>query len=349
MKRYTKFYILILLALTSAIYLPNSRAIAQTKTKPAAAQPAAQEEEPKYSEEEWNALDAATKETNYEKRGTMLLEFINKWPKSELLKNVEYEYTIVLLGACEKEEKWDLLKSLSEKWLALHPNNQEMWRLRAKASDKIGDYKTCAECLEELYKTRPDGTMARAILELYVKAKNLAKQIEWTDKILKMQGFEGEFALPWDLVQKYTKSDNLPQAVEWCKKTLASADAAKQPDAKTQEQLVEIRNACHLLIGRNLYDGDKCSEAAKEYQQALKYKKSSDAYFHIGMCLWNPKRQEDVDPAMLNLAAAELIGEEPYKRPAKEGLIKLYKSQHFQSEIGIEKIYKKAQEQLLSK
>jgi tetratricopeptide (TPR) repeat protein len=347
MKRYSKSYIFILLALASAVYMPNSLATAQTKAKPAAAQPATQEEEEsKYSEEEWNAQDAASKETNYEKRGAMLLEFINKWPKSELIKNVEYEYVSVLLGACDKEEKWDLLKSLAEKWLKLHPNNKDMWGIIAKASEKTGDYARCAEVLEEIYKTQPSGTMALAILETYKKANNLAKTIDWTDKILKMEGFEGEFALPYELVKKYSDSNNLPKAVEYCKKTLASADAVKQPDGKTQEQLAAVRNACYLVIGRSLYDADKFAEAEKEYQQAVKIKKSSDAYYHIGMCLWN---LHDVDNALLNLAAAELVGEEPYKKSAKEGLEKLYPSQHGGSTIGIEKQYKYAKEKLLNK
>ena len=353
MKCYSKFYILALLALASVVYLPNSRAIAQTKTKPAAAQPAAQsEEESKFSEEEWEAQDKASKEPNYEKRGTMLLDFINKWPKSELLKNVEYEYAVVLLGACDKEEKWDLLKSLAEKWLALHPNNLDMYNIIAKASYKTGDFKRCAECLEEIYKTQPSGTMgtmAMTILETYKQANNLAKIIDWTDKILKIQGFEGEFALPYELVKKYSDSNNMPKAVEYCKKTLASMDAVKQPDAKTQEQLVAVRNACYLVIGRSLYDADKFAEAEKEYQLALKYKKSSDAFFHIGMCLWNQKKPEDVENALLNLAAAELIGEDPYKKSAKDGIEKLYPSQHNQTMIGIEKLYKRAKEQLLSK
>jgi hypothetical protein len=347
MKRYPKLYVLALLALAYAIYLPGSCAIAQTKAKPAAAQPAVQdEEESKYSDEEWNALDAATKESNYEKRGTMLLEFINKWPKSELLKNVEYEYVTVLLGACDKEEKWDLLKALAEKWLTLHPNNKDMLSLIAKASDKIGDYPRCAECLEEIYKMQPSGTLAMAILETYKKANNLAKIIDWTDKILKMQGFEGEFTLPYYLVQKYTDSNNLPKAVEYCKKTLASADAVKQPDEKTQEQLLAVRYYCHLVIAKSLYDADKFAEAEKEYQQVLKYKKSSDVFYHIGMCLWN---LHDVDNALLHLAAAEIIGEEPYKTAAKEGLEKLYKSQHNGSTISIEKQYRYAKERLLNK
>ena len=347
MKCYYKFYVLALLALASVVYLPNSRVIAQTKTKPAAAQPAVQEEESKFSDEEWEAQDKASKEPNYEKRGTMLLDFISKWPKSELLKNVEYEYAVVLLGACDKEEKWDLLKSLAEKWLALHPDNKDMLSIIAKASEKIGDFKRCAECLEEIYKTQPSGTLAEAILETYKKANNLAKIIDWTDKLIKIQGYEGKFMLPFELVQKYTDSNNLPKAVEYCKKTLTAADAAKQPDAKALEQVGAVRNACYLLIGRSLYEGNKYAEAEKEYQQALKYKKSSDAFYHIGMCLWNQKKPEDVENAMQHLAAAELIGEEPYKKSSKEGLEKLYRSQHGGSDIGLDKQYRYAKEKLL--
>jgi tetratricopeptide (TPR) repeat protein len=343
----SKSHLQILLVLVWAVCLLNIHAIAQKEAKPAAGQPAVhQEEEPKYSDEEWQAFDDAAKEPDYAKRGTMLLEFINKWPKSELLPNIEYAYVTVLLGACDKEEKWDLLKSLAEKWRAVHPDNKEILKVIAKASDKTKDYARCSECLEELYQKEPTGTQALTILEYYVKANNLAKQIDWTDRILRMPGLEGKFGLPWDLVKKYSASDNLPKMAEWCKKTLFAADAVKKPDKETQEQLIETRNACHLIVGRSLYSGDKLVEAEKEYQQAIKYKKSSDAYFHIGMCLW---KQKNVDNAMIYLAAAELVGEDPYKESAKRGLEDLYRSQHNNNIETIIKEYMKAREQLLNK
>jgi tetratricopeptide (TPR) repeat protein len=336
-----------LLLMLMAICSINSRAIGQTPAKPSGAQPAMQqEEEVKYTEEEWKALDDAAKEQNYDKRGTMLLEFIGKWPKSELLGNVKDAYVTVLLGACDKEEKWDLLRSLAEKWRALHPNDKEILKVIAKASYKAEDYEKCGECFEELYKTEPTGPYALAILENYVKANNLAKQIDWTDRILKMPGLEGEFGLSWDLVKKYSASDNLPKMAEWCKKTLIAADAVKKLDKETQEQLKETRNACHLIVGRSRYTEDNFAEAEKEYRQALKYKTSCDAYFHIGMCLW---KKPDVENAMVYLAAAELVGADTCKATAKKGLEDLYKSQHNQNIDSIYKEYRKAREQLLDK
>jgi hypothetical protein len=49
---------------------------------------------------------------------------------------------------------------------------------------------------------------------------------------------------------------------------------------------------------------------------------------------------------MISLAIAELIGEKPAASKAKEQLEKLYKPQHNDTLIGIEKLYKRAKDEM---
>jgi tetratricopeptide (TPR) repeat protein len=350
MKCYSRTFIISLLALTPVFLLStgNNWALAQARTPAAGAQAGAQEKEPNCTEEEFAAYEEAKNEPDYQKRATKLMAFSGKFPKcTDIVPYIDFEYKS-LLSLSEKEGKWELLKSLTEQWLQAHPNDPNKKDLTVgvyKAAEKLGDYQKCAECLEEIYVMNPSGDMALTILEAYTKLNNLAKIIEWSEKIFKMPEYDDRFMMRFAFVDRYTKSKNMPKAIEYCKLTLKSADAVKQPkDQEEKEQLTAVRFACHQLIGTNLYEADKFLEASKELQQALKYKKTSMLYYFIGICQWN---QKEADQAMVSLASAELIGDDPtYKEKAKEQLEKLFRSQHFGNTVGIDKIYKKAKEAL---
>jgi tetratricopeptide (TPR) repeat protein len=360
MKCYSKTFIISLLALTPVFFLSigNDWALAQTPAPAAGAQAGAQEKEPNCSEEEFAAYEDAKNDPDYQKRATRLMAFSSKYPKcTDILPYIDFEYKS-LLGLCEKEGKWELLKSLTEQWLKAHPDDPRKYDLTVgiyKAAEKLGDFPKCAECLEEFYAMKPAGDLALTILEAYTKINNLAKIIEWSDKIFKMPEYDARFMMRFAFVDRYTKSKNMPKAIEYCKLTLKSADAVKQPNEEETKQLPVVRNACHRLIGINLYEADKFLEASKEFQQAIKYTKTSEMYYFIGICQWNQAelasdsnlKQKEIDAALISLASAELIGDDPiYKKKAKEQLEKLYKANHFDNTVGIEKIYKKAKEAL---
>jgi tetratricopeptide (TPR) repeat protein len=350
MKSHPRTVILVVLVLI-AFCFPNTNTgygYAQTQEKPAAAQ-SAEQEGVEVSDEEMAAYEAIKNEPDYKKRATKVLEYLGKYPKTLIRKNVEYEYTN-LFELCNKEEKWELLHTLIEDWLALHPENPnriELTKLNAKASEKLGDYQKCAECLEEIYAKQPSNELAYNIFLAYKKLNNLAKMIENADKILQMPEYAGFYWIPYEFLEKYNESKNVPKALEWAKKTMKSADLAKNLDAKQQEQLIEIRNACHLMIANDLAEKKKTKEAILEYRKAIKIKKSSAAYLNLGMCQWMLKDPAILDDAMIYLAIAELIGEKPAASKAKEQLEILYKSQHNDTLVGIDKnIYRKAKEEM---
>jgi hypothetical protein len=220
MKRSSKLFLFALLALAAAFF-PSAvigLANAESQQQKPAAQVEAQEPEPEYSEEEYNAYESASKEADLEKRGAMLLEFIQKYPKSKLMSYIESAYK-TLLYECSNQQKYQQLEPLAEQWLKLHPNDIQTIAYIAEAAEKLGHDQKCVECLEEIYKMEPSATMAYNILQTYKKMKNQAKYLEWAEKIFKMPEYEADFMLRYNFVQKYAEAKNYAKAAEYAQLT----------------------------------------------------------------------------------------------------------------------------------
>jgi tetratricopeptide (TPR) repeat protein len=300
---------------------------------------AGEEEETPYDDVEFGAYEAATKEPDLEKRGTMLLAFIEKYPKSALMVYINTGYEL-LLQECSQTKQYKLLEPLAEKWLKISPNKIQTIAYLAEAAQKLGNDLKYAQRLEEIYAIDPKGSYAADILVAYGKAKNQAKVDEWTEKVLKIPEYDANFSLRFDFVKKYAEANNYSKAAEYAKLTLKSADLVKEPSKDVQDQLGKVRYACHLFIGMNYYEDGKFLEAIRALQQALRQEKHGEPYYYIGMCQWKLDKIED---AILSFARAELQGGD-IAAQAKEKLEQLYKAIHNDTTIGIDKIYRKAKE-----
>jgi tetratricopeptide (TPR) repeat protein len=340
MKRNRKLFLFAPMALAITL-VPAGAGFARPEAQqPKAAAAQADEQETSYTEEEYNAYDSANKEPDLEKRGTMLLDVIQKYPKTTLMPNINGSYAS-LLFELSKAKKYELLEQSAEKWLKLHPNDLTTIKYIASATENLGHDQRCAECLEEIYKSEPSAGVAYTLLQTYKRLKNQAKYSEWAEKIFKIPEFEGDFALRYDFVQRFTEANNLPKAAEYAQLTLKSADAAKEPDKEAQQTLRKVRRACHHIIGMNYFEQDKFPDAIAAFSQALKYEKYAEGYYYIALC---QRKTEKVDDALVSYACAALMGGEVEKK-AKDNLETVYKALHNNTTIGIDKIYNKAKEQ----
>jgi hypothetical protein len=330
--------LLFTLLFLAAAFFPNkgmSAAIEEQNGKVAE-----EEQETDYSEDEYNAYDAASKEPNLEKRGTMLLDFIQKYPKSTLMSYIKAAYE-TLLHECSQAKQYALLDTLAEKWLKVYPNNIQTIAYLAESAQKLGNDQKYVERLQDIYNLDPKGSYAIDILRTYIKLKNQAKVAEWSEKIFKIPEYDADFGLRFDFVQKYMEAKNSAKAAEFARLTLKSADLVKEPSKDVQEQLRKVRYACHLVIGTHLYDEGKLPDAVSSLKQALKIEKHGEPYYYIGMCQW---KQDQIEDAILSFARAELQGGD-IAGQAKEKVEQLYKALHNNTTIGIEKVYRKAKEE----
>jgi tetratricopeptide (TPR) repeat protein len=348
MKGYSKLFLIVLPALAALFFLRAStvRTAAAEPQQKAASAAQAQDEETPYDDVEFAAYEAATKEPAVEKRGTMLLDFIQKYPKSALMKYIEASYSS-LLKELLTTKKYELLQSDAEKWLKLHPDDVVTLGYKSEAAKNLGDYDKCAECDEEIYKKQPQPTLAREIFEVYKQTNNLAKQVDWADKLFKMPEYDADFMLRFHFVSKYAGANNYPKAAEYANLTLKSVDLVKQPNAETQMALSKVRLVSYIVIGTNFMEKDKYDEACDSFRKAVQIKPSGELYYSIAQCQENLKQ---VDEAMVSYAKVDLV---PCDKPetatkAKARLEQLYKAIHNNTTIGIEKITKKAKEEMSS-
>ena len=330
-----------MIALTAVFFSTAAAGYAGTELQQA--ESTAQAEEPESSPEyieQYEAWEMAKNEPDIQKSAAMLIQFLEKYPKSELLKHAENSY-VSLLTKCSDEKKFQDLETLAEQWLKSHPGDLQTIAYIATASKELGHNEKWIQNLIEIYKIQPSGSLANEIAQAYRKTNNKAKYIEWTELALKSSEYETDFRTRLDLVQFYVEEKNPSKAVEYARAALNAAELVKDPGAETKEQLRKVRKACYDTIGKIQLEQDKFDEAIKAFQQALSVEKSSESFYFIAYCL---RMQQNIDDAMLWYARAEQHGGE-YASKAKENLEQLYKAMHNNTLIGIEKIYRKAKDQ----
>jgi len=271
----------------------------------------------------------------------MLLAFFQKYPESTLKEYVGLEYKKMLQESAQRKN-FEQLESLSETWLKTHPNDKDVYSFIAEAAANLKKYQKCAEYLEAIYAMEPGPGLAKEIHATYQKTENAAKQMEWAEKLFKMPEFNADYMLRYSYVMKFSKENNLPKAAEYAQLTLKAADLAERKDERAQEQLRQVRRACHHVIASNLMGKGNFSEAISAFKEAIQAEKYAQGYYKIGQCLENQKK---IDEAVQYYAAAELMGGEEAPR-AKSRLEVLYKALHNDTLIGIDKVYKKAKELL---
>ena len=304
------------------------------------AQEAAQVAEPEYSEEEYNAYDAADKESDVLKRGAMLVDFVGKYPKSKLLPYIDAAYRTLMFD-CSSGKKYAELEILGEQWLKIHPGDLTAIAYSADAAEKLGHDEKCVHYLLEIYTMQPTASMAFNIAQTYKKMQNRAKYMEWAETVFKYPEYESDFRLRLDLVQIFAESNDFAKAAEYARAALNSSGLVKEPGAELQKQLGTVRRACHDIIGRSLIQQDKFGEAIESFEQALKEEPYGEGHYYIALCQRN---QHKIDEAMLSYAKAELHGGEVASK-AKTQLEQLYRALHNGNLTGIEKIRAKARKE----
>jgi tetratricopeptide (TPR) repeat protein len=247
-----------------------------------------------------------------------------------------------LLFDCYDGGKYQELETLAEQWNNLHPNDPRTIAYIVTAAAQLGHNEKLVQYLQELYKLQPTADRALHLAKTYKGMNNDAKYLEWIEKVLEYPEHASDFALRYDLVQYYVNEKNYAKAAQYARLTLEATELVKQPSAETQARIRAVRNACYHLIGMNQYEAGKYGEAIKSFQQALKAEVYGEGYYYIGLCQRN---LDLIDDAMVSLAKADLHGGEVAPK-AKEYLEKLYKALHNNTLIGIEKIYRKAKEQI---
>jgi tetratricopeptide (TPR) repeat protein len=299
------------------------------------------QDETPYTEEEYSAYDAATKEPDLAKRAVLLIAFMDKYPKSVLQVYIVNAYESLMAQYYEKHD-YKTLEPLAEQWLKYKPDDLKTLALLTESAQKLGHDAKVLEYGQKVYAAAPSAQLASVIYQTYEKMGDQAKREEWALKLMAMPEFNDNFELRMLFVVKYAEKKDFLKAADYAQQALKALALAKKPDAMSQADWVkrtkDVEHACYDIIGNNYDQQRKWDEAIQAFERALKVKLYDGGYYHIGYAQW---QQGDVDSAILSFAKAEYLDGE-FKAQATKHFEALYKSQHNQTLTGSEKVRNRA-------
>jgi tetratricopeptide (TPR) repeat protein len=299
------------------------------------------QDETPYTEEEFNAYDAAVKEPDLAKRPALLIAFMDKYPKSTLQVYIVNAYEGLLKQYYEQHD-YKTLEPLAEQWLKYKPDDLKTLALITESAQRLGQDAKVLEYGQKVYAADPNAQLALLIYQTYEKMGDQAKREEWALKLMALPEFNDNFELRMLFVVKHAEKKELAKAADYAQQALKALALAKKPDATSQADWAKhtnsIEHACYDIIGNNYREQKKWDEAIQAFEKALKIELYDGGYYWIGSIQW---QQGDVDGAILSFAKAEYLGGE-LKAQATKHFEDLYKSQHNQTLTGIEKVRNKA-------
>ncbi len=314
----------------------------KTQKPPAQVVPQEQEE---YTEEEFDAYEKATQEPDLDKRGTMLLAFMEKYPKSKLKSYMITGYQ-TLMYEHQKNQRYAKLLPLAETWLKYYPDDLQTVAYIAESAQMLGQDKKFIEYALKIYAQKPSSQLAGYITQSYEKLGDKEKHLEWTQKLFSYPEYDGNYGLRMLFVKKYADEKNFSKAAEYAQLALKSLEIAKKLDGKSdaewQKERQTVRRHCYFLIGMNQYDKERYAEAIRSLETALRAERFDTAFYYIGLCQWKTDKIEEA----INSFAKAVVLKGEVASDARGHLEKLYKALHNNTTIGIEKVYRRAEAEL---
>ena len=345
MKRTYRILLVVLLASGLLfIAIPGWAQQPKPKTQKPPAQTLPQEQE-EYTEEEYDAYEKATQEADLDKRGTMLLAFMEKYPKSKLLPNIVNAYQ-TLMFEHQKNQRYAKLLPLAEQWLKYYPDDLQTVAYIAESAQMLGQDKKFIEYALKIYAQKPTPKLAGYISQSYDKIGDKERHLEWTLKLFAFPEYDDNYNIRMMFVKKYADEKNFAKAAEYAQLALKALEKAKKPegksDAEWQKEKTTVQRVCYYLMGMSQYEKEKYVEAIKSLELALRAERFDAAYYYIGHCNW---RMDKVEEAISSFAKAVVLKGD-VAADAKVHLEKLYKAMHNNTTIGIEKVYRRAEAEL---
>lgn len=300
-----------------------------------------QEQDSKMTEEEFDAWDKAHNEADPAKKAAALIAFREKYPQSEVLKNVIFDYESLMFKYYQDGDFKNLAPA-AENWQKFAPNDlKTMWYITESAA-KLGNNKKAAEYGEKVYQQKASPELALMLYQTYEKLGDKSKQDEWTQKLFEYPEFNDRFELRMKYVIRYANEKNMPKAAEWSQATLKSMALARKPETVKEPEwksaVTGIQKTCHNVIGMNYYEQKKYPEAIQSLMKAEESELYDLGFYYIGMSQWYLNSLED---ARLSFAEAEYVGGE-MKAQATAKLEDLHKQLQNGQLIGIERVRNKA-------
>jgi hypothetical protein len=300
----------------------------------------AQEANPQYTVEEYNAYQAITAEADATKKMEMILNFVKTYPKSTLKPHIANDFEGALKNL-QDAKKWTQIVTLGKQFLTVFPDDAYAIALILAAFEETKNYAQLAVFGEEQYKVKPSPELAYSLARAYRSTGNTAKLVQWAEKVV--AGDPDNYEMLFELARTYGDMDRQAEADKYAKQCLKSILAAKKPEATPENTWTDytrqIQMACYFISGNAAFKRSDYAGAISNLENSLKFNsRNGMAYYFLGQSYWQSQK---IDLALMNFAKGSLI-EGPTKAPARQYLENLYKQTHRNSLVGIEKIVEAA-------
>jgi hypothetical protein len=348
----------LLLLLTGALFLSTGFIWGQTKGAPAqnpaqkkAADQKQAESDQDYTEEEYNAYEAANNEKDTAKKAQLCIEFLEKYPKSTL-KNYVVNIFETLLYETAKANDYAKLMTFAESWAKINPSDIKSQAYLFDAAVALGQHAKVIEFGEKLYAQQPSAKLALPIYQAYDKLGNASKKEEWALKMLQYPEYKNDLQLRMQLVIMYAEKD-LPKASGYAQQALSAVPGATKPasmsEADWTKGVNDVKKACYNIVGMNEFAQKKYAEAIKALTQAnqaagknIEADKFDSGYYYIAMSQWQTNQIED---AYHSFFIASMI-KGSLESKALKNASDLYKSTHNNTEVSMDREIRRARADL---
>jgi tetratricopeptide (TPR) repeat protein len=304
----------------------------------------AQDQEPKYTQEEYKAYQDIAAENDSNKKVAMIVAFLKQYPKSELRQHVSAQFVNVMDGL-QKNQQWSQIIAVGEPYAALAPDDVFTMSLLTTAYQQTKGYSKVVVFGEKVSAKQPSGNLAYYLAKAYQELGNDQKFMFWGEKTVSLMPDSHEMLV--ELTRRYAQAKRNAEAGKYGAMCVKAMEKATKPEGTPDNTWNQYKSGslatCYAVVGNVAYEKNDYGNAIANLEKSvLNYKRNDLAYYYLGLSYW---QQNKIDIAMLNLAKAFLLKGNA-SASAKQHLDNLYKSSHGQSLVGQDRIIARAQQDL---
>lgn len=295
------------------------------------------------SQEEFELYEKASQEKDLAAKQKLLLEAVQKHPKSTLDPNISYEYAKIYADLRAKGS-WQQMADAAEKYLQHRPSDQISIAAASESYQKLGNPQKLVAFGTKLYSTAPSTGTAYFVAKAYQALEDGPNFLKWAERTLKHDPNNLEMLV--EVTTVYWRMQNLPQAATSAQQILQALQTAKKPGELTVEQwsakVNQVRAFAYGAIGEAAYAKNDVGGALKNLEAAVKANKRYDfAYYRLGFLYWKAGR---IDEACMSFAKAFVL-EGASSPDARNQLYNLYQTTRGNTK-GVTPIIQQARESL---
>jgi tetratricopeptide (TPR) repeat protein len=304
----------------------------------------AQDQETKYSQEEYKAYQDIAAENDSSKKVPMIIAFFKQYPKSELRQHVSSQF-INVMTALQKNQQWSQIIAVGEPYAAVAPDDTFTMSLLTQAYQQTKSTAKFVAFGEKVYAKQPSGNLAYYLAKSYQELGNEQKFLFWGEKTAAQMPDSHEILV--ELTRRYAQLKRNAEAGKYGGLCVKAMEKAAKPEGTPDDTWNKYKSGtlatCYAVVGNVAYEKNDYANAIANLEKSVVHFKRNDlAYYYLGLSYW---QQNKIDIAMLNLAKAFLLKGNA-SASAKQHLDNLYKSSHGQSLAGEDRVLARAQQDL---